>query len=222
MIDQVRCITNIFQGRTGHTIAEHFASLGDDVHLLTSNISNFNYAFNTEGVRPYKFRTFDDLYLKMMKLVEAHDYDVIIHSAAVSDYKVDGTYIDQSQDGSTEFDLEEIKNSDKISSDHKELFLKLIPTVKIVDQIRGWGFKGKLVKFKLQVDMSDYDLICIAKASREHSDADIIVANCLEWSRDRAFIITEQVVEEVSREDLAKRLYEKCSSNDEEKRKDGR
>ena len=34
-----------------------------------------------------------------------------------------------------------------------------MPTEKIVDKIKGdWGFKGQLVKFKLQVGISDDEL----------------------------------------------------------------
>jgi hypothetical protein len=73
-----------------------------------------------------------------------------------------------------------------------------------VDLIRSpWGFKGVLVKFKLQVGMGDDELIAVATRSREQSKADIIVANCLEWSTERAFIIDEpNVAQRVHRRSL--------------------
>jgi phosphopantothenate-cysteine ligase/phosphopantothenoylcysteine decarboxylase/phosphopantothenate--cysteine ligase len=128
-------------------------------------------------------------------------YDVVIHSAAVSDYYVEGTY---------NAALEKLDSSEKICSDHEELYLKLTPTPKIIDQIRDvWGFKGTLVKFKLQVGMSDEELIGIAEASRIHSKADLIVANCLEWCRERAIIIGEDgLVLETTREALPRMLYQ--------------
>ena len=84
--------------------------------------------------------------------------------------------------------LVKVNSGSKIGSDHNELFLKLVPTAKIIDKIRDpWGFEGTLVKFKLQVGMSDQELLRIAGESREHSLADYIVANCLEWCAERAY-----------------------------------
>ena len=41
------------------------------------------------------------------------------------------------------------------------------------------------------VDMSDEELVDIATESMKHSCADLMVANCLEWSQERAYIIQE-------------------------------
>jgi phosphopantothenate-cysteine ligase/phosphopantothenoylcysteine decarboxylase/phosphopantothenate--cysteine ligase len=129
-------------------------------------------------------------------------YDVVIHSAAVSDYKVGGVFY---KDGKGK--LVGVDNSKKMSSDHAELFLRLVPTEKIVDKIRKpWGFAGYLVKFKLQVGISDDELKAIADKSREASQADMIVANCLEWARERAEIRTGKTVIPVKRKDLAKAI----------------
>lgn len=85
-----------------------------------------------QNFRIISYQTFDDLLGIMNKEIISGDYDIIIHSAAVSDFKVAEIY-----DG-------------KISS-NQELILKMIPTPKIIDLIRKpWGFRGVLVKFKLQ------------------------------------------------------------------------
>jgi hypothetical protein len=39
------------------------------------------------------------------------------------------------------------------------------------------------------VGITDRELLNIAIPSRVHSGADILVANCLEWAKDRAFLI---------------------------------
>lgn len=181
MIDQVRGITNVFKGRTGTNIAKHLIEDGHEVTLLTSNPEIFDATvdgfFNI-----VKYRTYDDLFEMMKELITTQKFQAIIHSAAVSDYAVEGAYIGEP--------LTKIDSLHKISSDHKEMFLKLVPTQKIIDLIReDWGFGGVLVKFKLQVGITDAELVAIAEKSRIHSKADMIVANTLEGSKEYAYII---------------------------------
>jgi phosphopantothenate---cysteine ligase (CTP) len=217
MIDKVRGFTNIFGGRTGTGIAKYFAENDQDVDLMTSSphlITNYDKA----DIKKIYYRTFDDLEKVMAENIThdpaQHDkfdrawqgvqnYDVIVHSSAVSDYQVDGVYI-QDKEGK----LIELDRTKKISSKHKALFIKTVQTKKLVDQIRPvWGFNGILVKFKLEVGISDEELIEIAKKSREASDADFIVANCLEWFGARAYIIgRDNVPHEVSRRKLNEEL----------------
>jgi len=85
MIDEVRCMTNIFKGRTAHDMARHAFKNGWEVNLMTSRPRN---GFGGVGTFiPYE--TYDELYQLMKSWIEENDYDVIIHSAAVSDYRVD-------------------------------------------------------------------------------------------------------------------------------------
>lgn len=190
-IDDVRVITNVFKGKTGNILAEQL-NKKFNVTLLTSN---------TNRVIPntYYYKTYDDLYREMEYLIKNNNFDIIIHSAAISDYKVEGTYTK---------DLIKIDSDSKISSDYKELYLRLVQTRKIIDDIRDWGFDGILVKFKLQVGISDDELIEIAKKSMDHSRADIIVANCKEWARYYAYIITNNSVEKITRDLLGVKLEE--------------
>ena len=149
----------------------------------------------------------------MKKEIINGGYDVIIHSAAVSDYKVDGIYIDDEfNQGSPPVIpracLDRLPNTGKQKSCYKELFLRLVQTEKIVDKIRyDWGFNGVLVKFKLEVGIEDEELIQIAKKSRVDSKADIIVANCLKWAKERAYVITEDSVTNIQRDLLPHYLY---------------
>lgn len=221
MIDKVRCISNIFKGKTAVDIAEECGKSGykhkgikdNYVKLLTSNQNNSSTpSFYYVDDKQY-FKTYDELYTLMEKEVTTGNYDCIINSAAISDYRVEGTYVSAAIPGKDAEGLVMIDSSTKISSSESELYLKLVPTEKIIDKIRDpWGFKGKLVKFKLQVGISDFKLIEIAQKSREHSKADIIVANCLEWAKERAFIITADNVEEVKRYDLGSRLIKVIES----------
>jgi len=223
-IDKVRAITNIFRGRTGAAIAYGLARSGDHTTEITLIISDKSLAEkfrkNHDGylsylsggglswvMLPYPkvifYKTFAELAEIMERKIRTGNYDVVIHSAAVSDYEVEGVYR-QTAEGA----LAPIDNAAKISSKHNALFLKLAPTFKIVDRIkREWGFKGKLVKFKLEVGKTDDELLDIARKSMVASDADIIVANCPEWARERAYIVDRDGgVESVTRDELAERL----------------
>jgi len=209
MIDQVRCISNVFKGRTGFEIYKYLVSKGHEVKLVTSNVDMIPDHYWADYL---KYQTYDELYDIMKNEITTGEYDVVIHSAAVSDYKPVGTYVESfgpcencflprdncvceehgGKEGDTSGGLVELDSSGKVGSDHNVLYLKMVPTEKIVDRIRdSWGFKGCLIKFKLQVDMSDEELIDVATKSMKHSHADIMVANCLEWSREKAYMIID-------------------------------
>ena len=176
-IDRVRGITNIFTGRTGAGLAEEARARGHRVRLLTSHPDTVQ-ASDTLEVLPY--RTFDDLQALMELEVRKGAYSAIIHSAAVSDYAVAGVYA-----GPDKRDA----SAGKVKSHYGELWLKLVPTPKLVDSIRSdWGYTGTLVKFKLEVGIAEEELLTIAEQSRIHSRANLMVANTLEGAAEWAYV----------------------------------
>jgi phosphopantothenate---cysteine ligase (CTP) len=223
-IDSVRGLSNRFEGSTGGAIAEHFSDQGCDVTILTNHryllipfpppSTEVRLLNSRPGLAIIKTRTYDELSETMERLVREGGFETIIHSSAVSDYRVDGTFRrvsdTVSSDGKHTMTMEEINRTGKIGSDHDELWMRLTPTEKIVDKIRAeWGFDGTLVKFKLQVGISDEELIAIATRSMHHSRADFIVANTYETIRDKAFIISarDNAASFTTRNDLPANLY---------------
>jgi phosphopantothenate-cysteine ligase/phosphopantothenoylcysteine decarboxylase/phosphopantothenate--cysteine ligase len=186
-VDDVRCITNIFTGRTGAAIAARAHDRGHAVTLLTSHPEVLERLPGTRSriardwrVRPY--RTFDDLAAAMAEEIPGNKFDAIIHAAAVSDYRVAGTFTHR--DG--RFDD---VSAGKVKSSYPELWLRLLPTPKLVDKIRGdWGFTGVLVKFKLEVGLAESELLDVAEKARVHSGADLISANTLEGMKEWAIV----------------------------------
>lgn len=178
-IDRVRCITNVFSGRTGARVAAEAAGRGHSVTLLTSHPEVVD---GSTGIRVRPYRTFDDLDALMTAEVTSGTYDVVIHAAAVSDYHVAGVFTHH--DGRFEDAA-----AGKVKSHHPELWLRLVPAPKLIDKVRtAWGFAGTLVKFKLEVGASDEELLAVAERSRAHSGADLICANTLEGMHDWAFV----------------------------------
>lgn len=186
-VDDVRCITNIFTGRTGGNIAVRAFERGHRVTLLTSHPAVVDAIPTTRPrtapdwrVRPY--RTFDDLERLMAEEVTGGGYGAIVHAAAVSDYRVAGAFT--FANGA----FEDV-SAGKVKSSHPELWLKLTPTPKLVDRVRSaWGFAGVLVKFKLEVGLTESELLDVAERARVHSGADLISANTLEGMHEWALV----------------------------------
>jgi phosphopantothenate---cysteine ligase (CTP) len=193
-IDRVRCITNIFSGRTGGTIATRAAERGHTVTLLTSH-PDVVVAHVALTIRPYK--TFDDLHQSLAHHIPGGAWDIIIHAAAVSDYAVTGIFThanDEFQD----------VNAGKVKSSHAELWMRMVPTPKLVDRIREpWGFRGVLVKFKLEVGVSEAELLAIAEKSRQQSRADLMSANTLDGMHEWAYVGAGFNYRRVTRAELA-------------------
>jgi phosphopantothenate---cysteine ligase (CTP) len=215
-IDQVRCLTNIFSGKTGGRIAIEAIRRGHAATLFTSRpdvISELaaNIAIPPDLLSATTYRTFDELSVLMEAAIPGGGFDAIVHAAAVSDYALDGIFAsDQSRDG----ELVDVK-AGKLRSDYSELWLRLVPAPKLVDRIRRpWDFNGTLVKFKLEVGLSDGELLEVAERSRLQSGADLMVANTLEGMNDFAYVgPLNGRYERVVRADLAGRvisLIENC------------
>ena len=219
-IDRVRCITNVFTGRTGTAIAIEAGRRGHRVTLLTSHPQVVRAVAPTLDVgfmSLQEYRTFEDLKGLMAALVPGGQFDVLIHAAAVSDYMVAGIYAPVA---GTTFDpktgawahgkMVDV-SAGKVKSHHPELWMRLTPTPKLADLVRSpWGFRGVFVKFKLEVGVNDAQLQEVAAKSRARSDADLIVANTLEGMDTNAWIgDREDGWERVARADLARRLIER-------------
>ena len=200
-VDRVRCLTNIFSGRTGTRIALEARQHGHTVGLLTSHpevVRDLAPRPSVIGKQWHvgRYRTFEQLRASLAEQVKHGRLDAIVHSAAVSDYFAAGVY---AAAAGTRFDTEtgawsgkpgprlEDRAAGKIRSDEPELWLRLVRAPKIIDMIRReWKFEGVLVKFKLEVGVSDEQLQTIAERSRVASSADLMVANTFEGAKNWA------------------------------------
>jgi phosphopantothenate-cysteine ligase/phosphopantothenoylcysteine decarboxylase/phosphopantothenate--cysteine ligase len=201
-IDRVRCITNIFTGRTGASIALRAQECGHTVTLFTSHPEALGRQ-PAERWTVHQFRTFDDLRTLMADHVPGGQFDAIIHCAAVSDYLADGIYANPQ---GPQFE----PAVGKLKSDSPEIWLRLVRAPKLIDAVRSrWGFRGVLVKFKLEVGVDDEQLLTIAEQSRRQSQADLMVANTLEDYSDWAFVgPIAGKYERISRSQLADTLLD--------------
>lgn len=151
-IDQVRIITNRSSGKMGVAIARACLLQGARVKLLRAQSS---YVAQHE-VEEEKFTTARDLEYKIKKNI--HYYDVVFHSAAVSDFKAVRSY------------------SGKLDSS-QGLNLILKPTVKIIDRIKKWKPEIILVGFKAVYNKTESEMIAIGKQKMQECNADYICIN---------------------------------------------
>ena len=176
-IDRVRSITNHSTGRLGLVITEALIKARHEVCLITT--SHAIKPASHPNLKIIEIKNTLDLLEEMRNLVK--DYQVLIHSMAVSDYTpVYMTSIDEvqaSQDLSKFLTKQNTESKISSKEDAQILFLKKNP--KIISLVKEWNPKIHLIGFKLLVDVTKDHLIDIARESLKKNQADIIVANDL-------------------------------------------
>ncbi len=148
-IDPIRYIQNSSSGRTGIEIAKESKKLGHYVKLLYGPGSEKV----PEDIDWITYISTNDL-LNLV-LNEIKYYDVFICASAIADYSP-------------------IKVEKKIKSSNRNIHLELKPNKKIINEVKKIARNGTLiVSFKLEVGITESELIDIAKKSL----SDIVVAN---------------------------------------------
>lgn len=160
-IDEVRSITNRSSGKMGIALAEECYLRGADVLLLRAKNSVKPRYLIKEKI----FETAQDL-LYLIK-VNIKDADLFFQVAAVSDFKVDKQI------------------NGKLSSD-RPVGLKLVPQIKIIDQIKKFLPKTKLIAFKAEYGLSEKELVNSGLKKLKESKADFVIANDIS-RKDRGF-----------------------------------
>ena len=168
-IDSVRVISNIATGQTGILLSQKFIKAGAKVSLL---LGPQGACCLDKGIRVIRFKFFDEIKSLLKKELGSLKYDVVIHSAAVSDYKPDKSY------------------SYKVSSNLNGLKVNLIPTEKVIERIKKIDPNVFLVGFKFNPDCGKEKLIVKAKKLMRRSDSDLVVANSIGKNGYLAYIVS--------------------------------
>ena len=215
-IDSVRSITNHSTGRLGKIITETLLAAGHEVCLITTK-----RALKLEAHPNLSIREIDntnDLLVVMQELVK--EYQVLIHSMAVSDYTpVYMTGLDEVKTSSNLEELLDKKNKEaKISSTDEVQVLFLKKTPKIISLIKEWNPAIHLIGFKLLVDVTEDHLIEVARQTLVKNQADLIIANDLTQisaNQHRAIFVENDHLQTVqTKEEIANLLLEKIQAYD--------
>ena len=195
-IDQVRSITNHSTGQLGKIISEQFLDAGFSVTLVTTPTAI------QPNVHPRLTKVIinDVAELQTVLEKETPTHQVLIHAMAVSDYSpvyMSGFQAVKETPNLEQF-LHQTNQESKISSeeDYQVLFLKKNP--KFISLVKAWNPEIRLVGFKLLVDVSQDQLLSVARASLEKNQAEMIVANDLSEIQDgkhRAYLVTKDAVQ---------------------------
>jgi len=134
-------------------------------------------------------------------------------TAAIADYRPAGSFeVVRRESGVGGEETWTVRNvqAEKVKSTYSHIAILGERTEKLVDLFRGeWGYRGLLVKFKLEVGIMPEKLIEIGQASRRASGADYLVANTLdmvEGDRAGAYLLSDAGEEWVPRNALPERM----------------
>lgn len=118
-----------------------------------------------------------DLEARVQRWAQARPGAVIVHSAAVGDYEVAA---------------DALAAASKIPSGQAELVLRLTPTPKILDQVRGWCPDARLVSFKAgRPGLTAEELEAIARAQLRRTGCDLVFANVIGALATSVLLVTE-------------------------------
>jgi phosphopantothenoylcysteine decarboxylase/phosphopantothenate--cysteine ligase len=127
-IDTVRFLSNVSTGRTGALLADALTAHGHTVTLLHGE-----GAVRAQHVAASAaFSSTADLQSQLRRLLGTGDFDAVIHAAAVSDYRPAETHYG------------------KLSSYATELTLRLVPTPKLLPELKSYAPRAlRVIGFKL-------------------------------------------------------------------------
>ncbi len=153
-IDPIRVMTNLSSGKMGIAIAEEAMRKGAAVTLVYGHGS-----MNPSGGKIVRVNTGEEMYNAVLSELSMNRYDIAIMAAAVADYAPLS------------------KSDKKIDTQLGKVELSLVPTNKIINEVKNKSKDTFLVGFKADYGVSDSDLIEKAYRKLKESDADIVVAN---------------------------------------------
>ncbi|VNW11428.1 phosphopantothenate--cysteine ligase [Streptococcus pneumoniae] len=213
-IDSVRSITNHSTGRLGKIITETLLAAGNEVCLMTTKRAVKPESHPNLTIR--EINNTKDLLLEMQERVQ--DYQVLIHSMAVSDYTP--VYMTGFKEVQASSNLEEFlskqNHQTKISSTDEVQVLFLKKTPKIISLVKEWNPAIHLIGFKLLVDVSENHLIDTARNSLINNQADLIIANDqtqISTDKHRAIFVEKNQLQSVNtKEEIAELLLEKIQA----------
>jgi len=165
LLDKVRRMTNFSTGRLGTELAKFLEGRGHEVKLLLGEQATFREAANAEI-----FTTSSDLRERLGNL--ANDaVKAVFHAAAVSDFGF-GKVWSRTAEG----ELREVK-SGKFSTREGTLLVELVPTPKVISELRDWYPAARLVGWKYEVDGTREDALREAEKQLAESLTDACVVN---------------------------------------------
>jgi len=167
-LDDVRRLTNFSTGQLGTELANFLVARGHQVTLLIS--VQATHRGERRAQRVEVFTTTDSLREKLQAMT-AGKVNAVFHAAAVSDFRFGRIQL-QPPHGK----LKDIK-SKKIPTNAGTLLVELVPTRKIIADLRAWFPAAKLAGWKFEAEGGRVDAIRAAEQQLAQCLTDACVAN---------------------------------------------
>ena len=167
-LDKVRRLTNFSTGRLGSELATFLSSKGHNVTLLVGQQASWRGERRAEHVET--FTTTADLRERLSSHA-GHGIEAVFHAAAVSDFSFGKVWM-----RSPEGELTEV-SAGKISTREGQLLAELVPTPKIIGELRDWFPSAQLVGWKYEVDGERSEVIRLAERQIKDCRTNACVAN---------------------------------------------
>jgi phosphopantothenoylcysteine decarboxylase/phosphopantothenate--cysteine ligase len=167
-LDNVRRLTNFSTGRLGTELANFLVMHGHDVRLLLGEQAA--HCGECKATRVERFSTTTNL-LEKLRTLSKQNVGAVFHAAAVSDFMFGKIWL-RSPSG----ELSETK-SGKISTRAGTLLAELVPTPKIIAELRSLYPAAKLVGWKYEVEGDMASVLRAAENQMRDCQTDACVAN---------------------------------------------
>lgn len=158
-IDEVRRITNFSTGQMGSRLARTLAAAGHDVTCYKGVAATTKE--HAEPAQVVTFTTNDDLEARLAKLEGREEIGAVFHAAALADFKIFWARDRQR----------------KISSRAGAVTLELVPSSKVISELRKLFPKAKLVGWKYELDGTAEDVAVKAARQIAENHTDVCVMN---------------------------------------------
>jgi phosphopantothenoylcysteine synthetase/decarboxylase len=168
-LDDVRRLTNFSTGRLGTELANFLAARDHRVTLLLGAMATHTGERRAQTVKI--FSTTADLRAKF-KALAGKQVDAVFHAAAVSDFAFGQIFAEKSPGEFTA-----IKGAKKISTRQGALLAELVPTPKIIAELRGWFPDAKIVGWKYEAGGGRAGTLRAAARQIRDCSTDACVAN---------------------------------------------
>jgi phosphopantothenate-cysteine ligase len=199
-IDEVRSIRNTGTGRLGALIAEEL--------LKAEGRHNIFYVSDPQAVTPQTggftavpAGNVTELETTIQELCAQHRFDAIVHSMAVSDYRVKNVTtainaakaaVQRTCTANPEVPTPEeladsitnaqpVNEQGKISSDHNDILVVLERAPKIISTLRGLAPNAIIVGFKLLAGVSEEELVRVGYDLLKKNDCNYVLANDMKY-----------------------------------------
>ena len=167
-LDEVRRLTNFSTGRLGSELVNFLAARGHEATLLIGQQATYRGERHARHVET--FTTTTNLRDRLRALA-SETVGAVFHAAAVSDFSFGKVWR-----GAPQGELTELK-SGKLSTRQGTLLAELVPTPKIIAELRHWFPKARLVGWKYEVDGGRAGVTRLAEHQIAECRTDACVAN---------------------------------------------